>query len=61
MSLIIINHESLHLPKTPINRDPPQSYGRDSETFKRLEALPKSSSKPANNFNLQISRTFEAK
>ena len=34
MSSMIVNHVSLYLPKTPINKDPPQSYG---DTFIHIQ------------------------
>ena len=50
VSLLIANHVWSYLPKTPINRDSSQSYGRDSYKFRSLEALSESISKASKNF-----------
>jgi len=63
MSLMIANQMLLHLPRTPINRDPSQSYGRFRNIQKSWNSAESSSKafKNIKSFNLRIQRTFKTK
>ena len=57
VSLLMANYMWPHLPKTPINKDSPQSYKRDLETLRGLKVLLEPNSKASKNLK---NFTFES-